>query len=229
MALYVSETSSQMEGCSDNAIDLSKFSTVMEALKSLEMFESYFSTFTQNNVHDEALLCLEKDDVKDLIPKIGDRARFMNWLNVYKNKNTNEMKETSKPIKQPCLVCNGNKQVKITEPYTENIPCVACGGQGGSRGRWETSTCGSCNGTGYTSYYSMHCPDGCGKKGPNTCVWCSGSPHKQRECETCRGKKTQQRFDSNFWNVCNACGGQANMKQNKTRDKWVTCTTCNGQ
>eukprot|EP01083_Nonionella_stella_P027679 76227_1 len=234
MALYVQETSSQMEGYSDNAIDLSKFKDVMAALKQLQMFESYFSTFTKNNVDDEALLCLQKDDIKDLIVKIGDRARFMKWLNVYKNKNNDtadsKMKEMNKSrAKQPCSMCKGDKQIKIAESYTERRACGTCGGQGGSRGRWQTSSCSACNGSGYTKYYSTYCTDGCGKKGPNTCDWCDGSPWKHRECETCNGKKTQRQFDNNFWQNCNGCGGQGTMQQNKTRDKWVVCTTCKGQ
>ena len=31
-----------------------------------------------------------KDDVKDLIPKIGDRARFMKWLDAYNQSSPNE-------------------------------------------------------------------------------------------------------------------------------------------
>eukprot|EP01084_Bolivina_argentea_P107723 192582_1 len=84
MALYV-------HGCVDNydTVDLSKYKEVIACLKNLQMYDAYFPTFVDNNVTDAAVLCLEKDDVKDLISKIGDRALFMQWLNAQKNAKSN--------------------------------------------------------------------------------------------------------------------------------------------
>jgi hypothetical protein len=49
--------------------------------------------FAENEVDIEALLCLTEDNIQDLIPKIGLRAKFNNKLNEYKklyNQETND-------------------------------------------------------------------------------------------------------------------------------------------
>eukprot|EP01084_Bolivina_argentea_P196179 336346_1 len=98
---YVQQTSSQNEGSiNDEIVDLSKFKNVIQGLKNLKMHEVYFGIFAENNVDDEAVLCLEKDDVKDLISKIGDRARFMKWLNAHKNEQKQSEKIKPKVVKR---------------------------------------------------------------------------------------------------------------------------------
>eukprot|EP01083_Nonionella_stella_P155446 502132_1 len=88
MAFDIQQTSSQIEGCTNdiNGFDLSRFKEVRTGLKRLKMFELYFPVFAQNNVDDEAIVCLEKDDLIALIGPVGDRARFIKWLQSYKNK-----------------------------------------------------------------------------------------------------------------------------------------------
>eukprot|EP01084_Bolivina_argentea_P107722 192581_1 len=242
MALYVQSTPSTIEGCIDNydAVDLSKFKAVSACLKKLQMFDAYFAKFVENNVTDEAVLCLEKDDVKDLISKIGDRALFMQWLNTQKknnakSKSVNEKKvETVVIKKKTCSVCHGKKQISQSESYIHNDQCTSCAGQGGTRGKWENVTV-TCNGT----YGRCHggkvdhlgCPDGCARKGPGTCAYCIGYDGAQYDCTDCNGKGTvnKQQFNNNIWNQCNNCGGRGTIPQNKTREKMITCAACKGQ
>eukprot|EP01083_Nonionella_stella_P023894 66100_1 len=81
MAQQLMSTSIQEEGGEGD--NLALFVDVLTGLKSLNLHDSYFKIFKENEVNDEALCCLQKDDVKELIPKIGDRARFMKWLSEY--------------------------------------------------------------------------------------------------------------------------------------------------
>eukprot|EP01084_Bolivina_argentea_P251495 421815_1 len=73
----------------EDAVDLSTFENVIIGLKSLNLYDLYFVSFRDNAVTDEALNCLQKDDIKELIPKIGDRARFTKWLNKFSADNQN--------------------------------------------------------------------------------------------------------------------------------------------
>eukprot|EP01083_Nonionella_stella_P033061 90508_1 len=219
----------------ENIVDLSEFKDVESGLKALKMYKKYFESFKTNNVNDAALPCLEKDDLKELIPAIGDRARFNTWLVTYKNdhgqsNNINNNSNETVDCKQPCSVCNGTKQVKQTETYIANGQCTTCGGQGGTRGKWETATVG-CNGTygrcdgGF--YYCQGCPDRCGWKGPGTCSYCPGY-RKQYTCSDCNGRGTvqKQQFNNSHWNPCNQCGGKGTISQNQTREKMVRCSAC---
>eukprot|EP01083_Nonionella_stella_P012596 35686_1 len=244
MAHYIQSTSppSGVEGCVDNynAVDLSKFKEISAGLKSLQMFDLYFTVFVQNNVDDAAVVCLEKDDVKDLISKIGDRARFMKWLNAYKNTQptpkTNEMKEETKvAIKQTCSVCNGNKQVKQTETYLDNTQCHQCGGNGTrhvTKYNTREVTCSSCNGQGSCKIKCAEGRYGCPYKNPNIkdpyCDLCHGRQWTQ--CYTCKGSRTvKQQSSYSSTEPCYGCNGRGVLQQNKTRDKMVVCTACNGQ
>eukprot|EP01084_Bolivina_argentea_P255075 428934_1 len=246
MAHFVQATSSQIEGCSNNAVavDLSKFQEVNVGLKSLQMFESYFPAFIENNVNDEALLCLEKDDIKDLITKIGDRARFMKWLNVHKSKH--EMKEENiKPTtkqKVICTKCNGSGSFDQHIEYNENVNCARCNGNGGwsmNTEQEQNSTCSSCNGKGTTvqkcdgSYhYLANCSDDewRSKINERDCSFCdAGFGFRNRECQSCRGKGTISSYvQHKKWIPCGTCCGVGNTKTKKYKIKSTSCTTCNG-
>eukprot|EP01083_Nonionella_stella_P069267 184549_1 len=247
------QTMLQVEGCKLNdTVDLSKFQNVMAALNSLQMYESYFSIFTQNNVDDEALLCLEKDDIKDLIHKIGDRARFMKWLNEYKNGSSNEPLEETKHSKV-CTVCNGNKQTKQQEAYTVTVQCQNCNGNGSvsvQRSRPTQTQCTYCDppGSGKSLKHSecwgpssMNAgPNGVpwwgtvtqnhekiyGPNGAETCSFClAGSPN----CSVCKGSafQTKDEYYSESI-VCNVCSGAKTRSETKYKDNWSNCAACSG-
>eukprot|EP01084_Bolivina_argentea_P107724 192583_1 len=240
MALYVQSTASTIEGCVDNydAVDLSKYKEVIACLKHLQMYDAYFPKFLENNVTDAAVLCLEKDDVKDLISKIGDRALFMQWLNAQKNtksKPANEMKVETIITKQTCSVCNGNKQVKQSESYVDNSQCNQCNGQGRRYvTKYNTTevTCSSCNGGGACKIQCATGRYGCPYKNPNIkdpyCDLCHGQQWTQ--CYTCKGnRKVKQQTKSSSSEPCYGCNGRGTTQVSKTRDKMVVCVACKGQ
>ncbi|ETN97779.1 hypothetical protein RFI_39747 [Reticulomyxa filosa] len=57
---------------------------VKEALVNLGLFNTYYESFKSNAVDDKALLALTENDLSSLLPKIGDRAKFRQWLDEYK-------------------------------------------------------------------------------------------------------------------------------------------------
>eukprot|EP01083_Nonionella_stella_P015453 43266_1 len=169
------------EGIADDSdVDLSKFKDIVEGLKSLQMFDSYFVAFKTNNVNDKAVCCLEKDDVKELIPKIGDRARFMQWLKQYNrslsssntkvvNTDTNQNAQKTQIQKKEvieyiqCSKCNGKGTIGKSD-YNASKPYVCDNAYCKGRGYWDPNpawksdqyntikTCPSCQGSGKTAY-----------------------------------------------------------------------------
>ncbi|ETO22826.1 hypothetical protein RFI_14367, partial [Reticulomyxa filosa] len=57
---------------------------VKQALANLGLFDTYYENFKSNAVDDKALLALTDSDLNILLPKIGDRAKFRQWLDEYK-------------------------------------------------------------------------------------------------------------------------------------------------
>eukprot|EP01084_Bolivina_argentea_P169429 293724_1 len=246
----------QIEGNIENAVDvdLSKFQVVIAALNSLQMYQTYFSVFKANNVNDQAVLCLEKDDIKDLIHKIGDRALFIKWLNEYKKTNNNiNIKKQNNTLSKICSTCNGNQQIKQTEEYKENEECKNCNGNGSvsmSKSRPTQTQCTYCDPPGsgkslkHSECWGMNSmnagPNGVpwwgtvtanhtkiyGPNGAEGCSYCiAGSPN----CSVCKGTalQTKQEYYAETI-VCNSCSGAKIKSKTKYKDIWVQCTACKG-
>eukprot|EP01084_Bolivina_argentea_P251498 421819_1 len=234
-----------------NNVDLSKFKDVIATLNNLQMFTSYFPIFIQHNVDDEAVVCLEKEEIKELIPKIGDRARFVKWLNSYKQKHKGLTISPLTKKTKSCSVCNGNKEINKQVSYKDIVSCKNCNGSGSvsvQRSRQTETDCKYCD------------PKGSGKKLIHSECW-GYNPHQYKRtgtydkinelphpkkyyinaencpecvaasanCYVCEG--TGKAYDTQYYyesSTCSVCNGAKTESSTKYRDEWISCGYCNG-
>eukprot|EP01083_Nonionella_stella_P099194 278900_1 len=190
------DTSGKISGEQEEK-SFASFTLVFDILRQCGLYDTYKQAFIDENIDDEAVVLLDKDDISLIVTKIGDRVKFMKILKSHLQKRNNN---------QRCEHCNGNrmnmkcdvKNVKCDAcdgkgvhtriiKYTNKLTCGNCGGKGSLHIQHMDCLCQKCKGRGYSSEIAQTATQ-------DSCVKCSGKgtveekSYSMQQCPSCDGR-----------------------------------------